>query len=68
MDGDVGWIGCCGEGWSTPNKGLVVMHSVAVSDGLPGFAMTPGVKDDVLVHVQGFIGKTDGVFLGHSRS
>ena len=46
----------------------MVMHSIATSDGLPGFAMTPGVEDDVLIHVQGLIGKTDGVFLGHGIS
>ena len=44
------------------------MHSIAVSDGLPRLAMMPGVEGDVLVHVQGFVGKTDGVFLGHDRS
>ena len=67
LDGDVGQIGCCGKGGPAPNKGLVVMNSVATSDGLPGLAMTPGVEDYVLVHVQGFIGKTDSVFLGHGR-
>ena len=57
--GDVGRIGCCGEGWTTPNEGLVVVNSVATSYGLPGLAMTSGIEDDVLVHVQGFVGKTD---------
>ena len=68
LDGDVGWIGCCGKGGPTPNEGLVVMDSVTMSNGLPGLAMTSGVEDDVLVHIQGFVGKTDGIFLGHGRS
>ena len=68
LDGDVGWIGCCGKRWPAPNKGLVVMHSIATSDGLPGLAMTPGVEDNVLIHVQGLVGKTDRVFLGHGSS
>ena len=68
LDGYVGWIRCSGKGGSTPNEGLVVMHSVATSDSLPGLAMTSGVEDYVLVHVQGFVGKMDSVFLGHGRS
>ena len=44
LDGDVGWIGCCGEGWSTPNEGLVVVNSVAPSYGLPGLPMTSGTE------------------------
>ena len=68
LDGDVGRIGCCGEGWSTPNEGLVVMNSVAMSYGLPGLAMTSAVEDNVLIHIQGLVGKTDGVFVGHGRS
>ena len=68
LDGDVGRIGCCGEGWSTPNEGLVVVNSVGTSYGLPGLAMTSGIEDGVLVHVQGFVGKTDGVFVSHDRS
>ena len=44
------------------------MNSVIMSGGLPGLAMTSGVEDYVLIHVQGFIGKTDGVFLGHGKS
>ena len=68
LDGDAGQIGCCGEGWPTLNEGLVVVDSVSTSYGLPGLAMTSGIEDYVLVHVQGFIGKTDGVFVGHDRS
>ena len=41
--------------------------SVTLSYGLPGLAMVSGIEDNVLVHVQGFIGETDGVFLGHDR-
>ena len=67
LDGDVGQIGCCGEGWSTPNEGLVVVNSVTTSYGLPGLAMMPGIEDDVLIHVQGFVGKTDEVFMSHDR-
>ena len=67
LDGDVGRIGCCGEGRSTPNKGLVVVNSVGTSYGLPGLAMTPRVEDDILVHIQGLVGKTDSVFLSHDR-
>ena len=68
LDGYVGRVCCCGKGWPTPNKGLVVMNLVATSDGLPPLAMTPGVEDDVLIHVQGFVGKTDSILLGHGRS
>ena len=68
LDGDVGWIGCCGKGWATPNEGLMVMNSVGASYGLPGLAMTPRIEDDILVHVQRLVGKTDRVFLGHGRS
>ena len=68
LDGYVGWIGGRGKGWSTLNKGLMVMHLIATSDGLPGLAMTSGVEDNVLIHVQGLVGKTDRVFLGHGRS
>ena len=67
LDGYVGRIGCCGEGWPTLNEVLVVVNSVGTSYGLPGFAMTPGVEDDVLVHIQGFVGKTDGVFMSHDK-
>ena len=67
LDGDVGWIGCCGEGRTTPNEGLVVMNSVGTSYGLPGLAMTSGIEDDILVHIQGLVGKTDSVFLSHDR-
>ena len=67
LNGDVGWIRGCGKGWTTPNKGLVVMHSVTTSYGLPGFAMTPGIEDHVLIHVQGFVGKMDSEFMGHGR-
>ena len=67
LDGYIGWIGCCGEGWSTPNEGLVVVNSVGTSYSLPGLAMTSGFEDDVLVHIQGFVGKTDVVFVRHDR-
>ena len=67
LDGDVGWIGSCGEGWTTLNEGLVVVNSVGTSYGLPGLAMTSGVEDDILVHIQGLVGKMDSVFLGHDR-
>ena len=67
LDGDVGRVGCCGEGWPTLNKSLVVVNLVPTSYGLSGLAMMSGIEDDVLVHVQGFIGKPDGVFLGHDR-
>ena len=33
------------------------MDSVTTSNGLPGLAMTSGVEDYVLIHVQGFVGK-----------
>ena len=66
-DGDVGQIGCCSEGRTTPNEGWVVVNSVGTSYGLPGLAMTSGVKDDILVHIQGLVGKTDSVFLSHDR-
>ena len=68
LDGDVGWIGCCGKRWPALNEGLVVMNSVGTSYGLPGLAMTSGVEDDILVHVQRLVGQTDRVFLGHDRS
>ena len=67
LNGDVGRIRSCGEGWTTPNEGLVVMNSVGTSYGLPGLAMTSGVEDDILVHIQGLVGKTDSVFLSHDR-
>ena len=44
LDGDVGWIGYCGEGWPTLNKGLMVVNSVGTSYGLPGLAMTSELK------------------------
>ena len=65
LDGDVGWIGCCSKGWTTPNEGLVVVNSVGTSYGLPELAMTSGIEDDVLIHIQGFIGKMDVVFVRH---
>ena len=67
LNGDVGRIGCCGERWTTLNEGLVVVNSVGTSYGLPGLAMTSGVEDDILVHIQGLVGKTDSIFLGHDR-
>ena len=67
LDGDVGWIRSCGKGWTTPNEGLMMVNSVGTSYGLPGLAMTPGVEDDILVHIQGLVGKTDSVFLSHDR-
>ena len=67
LDGDVGRIGCCGEAWTTPNEGLVMVNSVGTSYGLPGLAMTSRVEDDILVHVQGLVGKTDVVFESHDR-
>ena len=67
LNGDVGRIRSCGKGWTTLHKGLVVMNSVGTSYGLPGLAMTPGIEDDILVHVQGLVGKTDVVFVSHDR-
>ena len=67
LNGDVGRIGCCGEGWSTPNEGLVVVNSVGTSYRLPGLAMTSGIEDDVLIHIQGFVGKADVVLVSHDR-
>ena len=43
------------------------MNSVGMSYGLPGLAMTSGVEDYVLIHVQRLVGKTDSIFLGHDR-
>ena len=67
LDGDVGQIGCCSEGRTTPNEGLVMVNSVGTSYGLPGLAMMPGVEDYVLIHIQGLVGKMDSVFLSHDR-
>ena len=47
---------------------VVSEQVLTMSDGLPAFAMAPGVEDDVLVHIQGLVSKTDSVLLGHSRS
>ena len=67
LNGDVGWIGCCGEGRTTPNEGLMVVNSVGTSYGFPRLAMTSGIEDDILVHVQGLVGKTDVVLMSHDR-
>ena len=67
LDGNVGRIRSCGEGWTTPNEGLVVVNSVSTSYGFPGLAMTSGVEDYVLVHVQGLVSKTDVVLVSHDR-
>ena len=67
LDGDVGGIrhGCKGEPLST--EGWAIVDLVVVSDGLD-IGESSGGEDGVLLSIQALVGKTDSVFLGHSKS
>ena len=67
LDGDVGWIRHGGEGESLPAEGWTMVDLVIASDGLD-IGKSSGGEDGVLLGVQTLVGKTDSVFLGHSKS
>ena len=60
LDGD-------GEGESLPAEGWMMVDLVIASDGLD-IGKSSGGEDGVLLGVQTLVGKTDSVFLGHSKS
>jgi hypothetical protein len=67
LDGDVGRMESTSKGGTTANKGLVVVDSVIPSNGPLRVPKAPRLESDVLIDIQGFVSKTDGVFLRHNR-